>query len=105
MFKVFRLQEFEDLIDKKLTYEERERVEKIEEEIAEVGFTGKPLGLRSLREKRLAGKRVYFIIYDDLKVALMVAVSDKKTQLVTIDKIKTFLPEYRVVAEKMLETT
>ena len=44
MFKVYRTKEFEYLMSKLLTQEEQKRVEKIEEEIAESGFTGNPLG-------------------------------------------------------------
>ena len=52
MFKVFRLQEFEKRMNKFLTKEEQIRVDKIEDEIAEKGFTGDPSGFKgSEREK------------------------------------------------------
>ena len=63
MFKVYRTDEFEKLIGKLLTEEEQKRVAKIEEEIAETGFTGSPLGFNFLREKRISGKRIYFLVY------------------------------------------
>ncbi len=64
MFKVYRTQEFENLLNKLLTKNDIARVNKIEEEISERGFTGKPLGYNFLREKRINGKRVYFLVYE-----------------------------------------
>ena len=43
--------------------------------------------IRVLREKRLDGKRIYYLIFDDLKAVLMVAVSNKKAQQKVIDYI------------------
>jgi len=45
------------------------------------------LQIRVLREKRLDGKRIYYLIFDDLKAVLMVAVSNKKAQQKVIDYI------------------
>ncbi len=42
MFKVFRLQEFENRMNEFLTKGKQIRVDKIEDEIAEKGFTGNP---------------------------------------------------------------
>lgn len=105
MFKVYRTKEFEDLMSKLLTQEEQKRVEKIEEEIAETGFTGDPLGFKFLREKRISGKRIYFLIYEEFKAALMVSLSDKKAQQETIDKIKEYLPEFKRLIEKTAKPT
>ncbi len=62
--------------------------------MAENPYGGDPLGYVFFREKRLGVKRVYFLIYEELKAILMVAVSDKKTQQETIDEIKGKLSEY-----------
>ena len=105
MFKVFRTEEFEKRMKKLLTKEQQAIVEKIENEIAEKGFVGSPLGFDFLREKRISDKRVYFLLYGGLNVALMVSVSDKKTQQETIDKIKAYLPEFRKLMETMGKTT
>ena len=90
IFKVFRTQEFERKMIKLLTKEQQKRVDKIEDEISQKGFTGDSLGFRFLREKRVENKRVYFLVYEDLKSVLMVSVSDKKAQQETIDKIKIY---------------
>ena len=62
MFKVYRTEEFNKLLDKLLTKAEKDRVENIEDEISEKGFTGRPLGYNFLREKRINGKRAYFLL-------------------------------------------
>ena len=90
IFKVFRTQEFERKMAKLLTKEQQKRIDKIEDEISQKGFTGDSLGFRFLREKRVENKRVYFLVYEDLKSVLMVSVSDKKAQQETIDKIKIY---------------
>ena len=105
MFKVYRTAEFEKLMNKLLTKEEQKRVENIEQEISEKGFTGDTLGFKFLREKRISGKRVYFLVYEDLKSALMVSISDKKAQQETIDKIKVYLPEFRRLMEELAKST
>src|SRR3989338_3075471 len=105
MFKVYRTAEFEKLMNKLLTKEEQKRVENIEEEISEKGFTGDTLGFKFLREKRISGKRGYFLVYEDLKSALMVSISDKKAQQETIDKIKVYLPEFRRLMEEIIKST
>ena len=105
MFKVYRTEEFEKLMSKLLTEEEQKKVAKIEEEIAETGFTGSPLGFNFLREKRISGKRIYFLVYEEFKSALMVSLSDKKAQQETIDKIKEYLPEFRRLMKKMAKPT
>ena len=102
MFKVFRLQEFERRMNKFLTKEEQIRVDKIEDEIAKNGFTGNPLSFKFLREKRIDGKRIYFLVYEDLKCALIISVSNKKTQQETIDAIKSRLPEYYDVVKEAI---
>ena len=101
MFKVFRTDEFEKLV-RKLSKGEQERLGLIEEAIAQSGFTGDPLGFKFLREKRMGGRRVYFLVYEDMKAALMVSVSDKKTQQQTIERIKDFLPEFRKLMQEFI---
>jgi len=104
MFKVVRTEEFEKRMNKLLTKEQQQRVDKIEDEIAEKGFVGDPLGSEYFREKRISGKRVYFLVSEDFEIVLMVSVSDKKTQQETIDKIKTYIPEFRKLVENISKT-
>ncbi len=100
MFKILRTDEFERAVDKFLVAAERARLDKIEQELAENAYMGKPLGYSFFREKRIDGKRVYFLIYDEFKVILMVSASDKKKQQQTIDRIKRSLLELRKAVEE-----
>lgn len=99
-FKVFRTKTFEKELDR-LPKNEKIIVETFEKSLSENPFMGKPLGFVFFREKRLNGRRVYYLIYEDFVVILMVAISDKKTQQATIDSIKEKLDEYY---EKVKET-
>ena len=105
MFKVYRTNEFENLMDKLLTRENLKRIDKIEKEISEKGFTGKPLGYDFLREKGINGKRAYFLVYEEFESVLMVSISDKKAQQETIDKIKEYLPEFNRLIQELSRST
>lgn len=85
----------------KLPKEYQAAAEKIAKKLAENPVLGDPLGYPFLRERRIREKRVYYLVYDDLKLVLVVAVGGKKDQQATIDHIKMQLDEYRLVAETM----
>ena len=96
MFKVFTTQEF-DKDFSKLSHQEKERVKKILTQLQEQGSDpGKPLsGLSFFREKKFDGKRLYYLVYKDHFVILAIAISDKKAQQSTINKILLDLIEYQ----------
>lgn len=86
-FKVFTTQEFDkDIV--LLEKAEQERIEKILKQLKEQGGdVGKPLsGLTFFREKKFEGKRLYFLIYKELSVILVVGISNKKAQQATINR-------------------
>ncbi|MCH7568604.1 MAG: hypothetical protein IIA87_04240 [Nanoarchaeota archaeon] len=78
---------------------EREAAEKIPKKLAVNPMIGAPLGYPFLRERRVREKRVYYLIYEDLNLVLLVATSGKKDQQPTIDHIKGHLDEFRKIAE------
>lgn len=80
---------------------DREAAEKIPNTLKENPLIGSPLSYKFLREKRIGGKRVYYLVYEDLKLVLLVATSGKKDQQATIDHIKKHLGEYRILAEEI----
>ena len=82
---------------------DKEVAEKIPKQLAENPMVGKPLSYPFLREKRVNEKRVYYLIYRDLELVLLVATSDKKDQQTTIDRIKENLKEFRKVAEDIVK--
>jgi len=104
-YKVFRTERFDKEITKKFSKEEQKQVENFEQkQLVENPYVGDPLGFNFFREKRVGGsKRVYFLIYDDLKAVLIVGQSDKKTQQETINVIKSKLPEYYEVIKDAIK--
>ena len=62
---------------------------------------GDQIRYKFFREKRVREKRIYYLVYDDLKIFLMVAIGGKKAQEETIDKIVGYFNEYRKYAEKL----
>ncbi len=81
----------------------KEIVEKLPKKLSINPFVGDQLSYRFLREKRIKEKRVYYLIYEDLKLVLLTAVSGKKDQQATIDHIKDNLDEFRKVAEDKIK--
>ena len=79
----------------KLPEKEREEIQRIVLQLTENPFVGDQLQIKSLREKRLREKRLYYLVFEDLKAVLIVAISDKKTQQATINRILLDLAEYQ----------
>ena len=80
---------------------DQEAAEKIPKKLADNPFIGDPFNYPFLRERRVGEKRIYYLIYEDLKLVLVVATSGKKNQQATIDHIKNNLPEFRKEAERI----
>jgi len=102
MFKVIGTDTYLEEIGK-WTKSDRVIAEKIPHQIAINHYSGSPLGYRFLREKRVKEKRVYYLVYEDLQLVLLVATSGKKDQQATIDHIKGNLDEFRTVAEEIIK--
>ena len=66
---------------------EKEWIEKMKDQIAENLRVGKPLRFDWFREKKLGGKRLYFLINEKTKKAVLVAFGDKKEQQSMINHI------------------
>jgi len=79
----------------------KEAAEKIPVKLADNPLIGDPLGYAFLRERRIREKRVYYLVYEDLKLVLLVATSGKKDQQSTINHIKNQFGEFRKLAEKI----
>lgn len=88
----------------KLSSQEQVRVKKILKQLKDKeGGTGKPLsGLSFFREKKFNGKRLYYLVYKDFFVILAIAISDKKAQKATINKILFDLVEYQQYVYNLL---
>ena len=92
-FKVFRTSTFEKEFSKLLKTEQTV-IDKFEKKLVESPHLGKPLGYIFFREMKLNSHRIYYLVYEEFVIVLMVAVSDKKTQQATIDDIKQRLDQY-----------
>lgn len=104
MYSVFRTERFDKECAKDLSKEQLKQVEKFErKQLVGNPYVGDPLGYKFFREKKLGGKRVYFLIYDDIGAVLMVGVSDKKAQRETIDAIKSRLADYHEVIREAIK--
>ena len=94
MFRVFTTKEFNIEFDN-LDKSDKQRISKFMRQLKEQPFSGKPLGLPYLREKKFDGKRMYFLVYKAFMVILAVGISDKKAQQATINKILADLDKYK----------
>ena len=103
MYKIFKTPDFDKFAKKILDKEDLLELDKFIEKLRYNPYLGKPLSYPFLREKKLRGKRVYYIIYDDYCIILFVIVIGKKLQQATIDFIKKDLIIYRNHVEKLKE--
>ena len=76
-------------------------IDKIIDKLAENPFIGDPLKYQFFREKRVEEKRIYFLIYEDLNLILLVAAGGKKDQQDIIDYIRNNLKQFKEMAEKI----
>jgi mRNA-degrading endonuclease RelE of RelBE toxin-antitoxin system len=102
VYAVYTTESF-DRETEKLSKDEQERIQKIYLQLKENPFVGDQLQYRNLREKRIREKRVYYLVYDDFKVVLVVAVSGKKNQQATINHIIDNFDEYKEYLKKLLK--
>jgi len=105
MYRVFLLPEFKKRVKKLLTRKELEKLEEfIENDLKSKGDkVGDQLTYPFLREKKISGKRVYWLAYKKIAIILLVEASNKKAQQRTIDEIKLYLPEYKEFAYQLYE--
>ena len=64
---------------------------------------GDSLSYPFLREKRLGKKRIYYLVYKEIAIILLVEASDKKLQQETINHIKLLIPEFKEIAYQFYE--
>ena len=93
-YKVYQSKNFTDKLIK-LPKDFKEWVEKIQDQLATNPYTGKPLGVDWLREKKYGKYRIYYLVYEDFVAVFMVEISEKKDQQKIINTIRFFLDMYR----------
>jgi len=99
-YAVYALNVFDKEMSK-LSSDYRQKIEKIFLQLKDNPYAGDQIRYRFFREKRIKEKRIYYLVYDDLRVVLLVAISGKKAQKETIEKIVSYFKEYRNYAEKL----
>ena len=100
VYAVYTLNVFDNEMTK-LPESDREIIKKIFLQLKENPYVGDQIRYKFFREKRIREKRIYYLVYNDLKIVLMVAIGGKKAQEETIDKIVGYFNEYRKYAEKL----
>lgn len=103
-YKVYVLEVFDKEIAA-LSEAEREVIKKIFLQLKENPYVGDSIRYRFFREKRIKEKRIYYLVYDDLNVVLVVAIGGKKSQKGTIDEIVGYFKEYRNYVEKLSDSS
>ena len=101
MYRAFRANWYEKKL-KKLSTKEQKIVEKFEQDIKQNPYQGSPLGYSFFREKRINGKRMYYLVYDSHQVVFLITISDKKAQQDVIDVVKANLDIYKEQIERIL---
>ena len=103
-YAVYALEVFNKEMNK-LSSDYSSKIEKIFLQLKDNPYVGDPIRYKFFREKRINEKRIYYLVYDDLKIVLLVAIGGKKAQQETIDKIVTYFEEYRDYAKKLSDSS
>ncbi|MCH8520281.1 MAG: hypothetical protein LAT82_06020 [Nanoarchaeota archaeon] len=84
MYRVFIFPTFKEKIKKLFSKQEIVEIENfIENQLKIKGeYIGKPLNSTHLREKKIKGKRIYYLIYKEIAVILLVNASNKKCETI-----------------------
>lgn len=103
MFKIYRTKRFETELQRQFSTEEVRQIEKFEKNQLKLNpYVGKPLKYPFFREKKVASKRVYYLIYENMTAVLLVGASRKKEQQETINSILRMLEHYNVLIQEMI---
>ena len=100
-FRIFTTEEF----NKKFSKLDKNIQRQIDNEIEQLETnpnSGKPLGYKFFREKKVRNYRFYYLIYEEYIVVFIITMSEKKDQQEAIDKIKGLIPFYRDEIERKL---
>ncbi len=100
-FDIFETETFVKRFDS-LDADEKEWVRKIVGQINQnPDKVGTPLKFPWFREKKFRDKRLYYLVYADLKKVLVVAFGDKKEQRKIIEVVLRNLDSYKKLAERL----
>ena len=105
MFQIFFTPSFKKNIKKLLDKKEIEELENFIDTTLRIkgDIVGDQLSYPFLREKKISNKRIYYLVYKEIAVILLVESSSKKTQQSTIDEIKSSLPDFKKYVYEVYE--
>lgn len=101
MYRVFKSPKFDKKVEKLLSSKELNELDKLIEKLKSDQFIEKPLNYEFFREYKIGVKRIYFLVYEDIAIILLVNSSNKKYQQETIDEIKLLLNEFKQYAYEL----
>jgi mRNA-degrading endonuclease RelE of RelBE toxin-antitoxin system len=101
-YEVYTTETFDKEMSK-LSNSDKKILQKMFLQLKENPFVGDQIRYPFFREKRLREKRVYYLVYKDKLVVLMVALGGKKIQQETIDEIIKLLPDFKKYVERLFE--
>ncbi|MBI2672395.1 hypothetical protein HYX16_05665 [Candidatus Woesearchaeota archaeon] len=100
MYEIFETVIFkENIYDWPLSH--KTIIPKIIDRLKQNPFLGSPLGYKFFREIRIKEKRIYFLVYEDLNLVLLVSASGKKNQQEMINNIKSNLNKFKEMVKKL----
>lgn len=84
----------------KLDYSLQVQISKEISQLEQNPYVGKPLSFSFFREKKIKNYRIYYLIYEEILLVFVIALSTKKDQQDVINKIKYLLPYYKEEVKK-----
>ena len=99
-YRIYTTEEFDKLFNK-LDHEVQQQIGREIDQLENIPFSGKPLGYKFFREKKVRNYRIYYLIYDDILVVFVIRLSNKKDQQKAIDTIRKLIPFYREQIKKI----
>ena len=101
MYEVYKSPLFDKRAKEILSTIEKTQIKRLFLRLKSNPYIGKPLRYNFLREIKFESKRIYFLIYKEICLVLIVSASDKKSQQKTINEIIKYLPEYKKLAYQL----
>jgi len=100
-YQIFTTKKFDKQFSK-LDHQVQREIENEIDQLESNPYSGKSLGYKFFREKKIKGYRIYYLIYEEHVVVFVITLSGKKDQQKAIDTIKNLLPLYREEIRKRL---
>ena len=101
-FKVFHSARFDRELSKH-EFNFQNQVDKIENQLVENPYVGKPLNAEWFREKKIGKYRIYYLIYESLESVFVVGISEKKDQQKVINTIRLLFDFFKSEIENLVE--